>query len=254
MSSSSSGIPLTSCIDTILVPQGAEYKAVYEGFRGVKLFNTRIIQIPAGLLPSKDYLRRWQQTHEFVSHPPKGILLMGLGGSLSPYHEVGDKILCQKFCLIPNNMSSPLWQTCDVNLGNLVYHYLNNNVVRGKAVTSGHIITSAEEKWQLGQRYQADVVDMEGMPLLEFCKSLKIPVAMIRVISDNCHQNLPNLTPALGKDGSLNPWRLTFQMSKNPLSSIHLIRSSLKGLKILKQVSKDLAIAIATSIIRYQSC
>ena len=248
-----SRIPLTSCIDTILVPQGTEYKAVYEGFRKIKLFSTKIIQIPAGLLPSKHYLQRWQQTREFVSYPPKGILLMGLGGSLSPSHEVGDKILYQKCCLIPNDISPPLWQTCDANLGNLVCHYLNNNVVRGKAVTSSHVITSAQEKWQLGRRCQADVVDMEGITLLEFCKSLKIPVAMIRVISDNCQQDLPNLTPALGEDGSLNPWQLTFQMSKNPLSSIHLIRSSLKGLKILKQVSKDLAIAIATKNIRHQS-
>jgi hypothetical protein len=96
------------------------------------------------------------------------------------------------------------------------------------------------------------VVDMEGIPLLEFCDYFKIPVAMIRVISDSCKQNLPNLTPALRKDGSFNPWILTFQMSKNPLSSIHLIRSSLKGLKTLKQVSKYLATAITTSVVEHQ--
>ncbi|MGP0128750.1 MAG: phosphorylase family protein [cyanobacterium endosymbiont of Rhopalodia musculus] len=251
MSSSLNSISLTNHIDIILVPQGAEYKAVCEGFRGVKgvkQFGSKIkiIQIPAGLLPFKHYLKQWQQTHELVSCPPKGILLMGLGGSLSPNYQVGDRILYQKCCLISNNISSLPWQTCDVNLSNLVYHYLNRKIVRGKAVTSGHIITSAEEKWQLGQRYQADVVDMEGIPLLEFCNSLRIPVAMIRVISDDCQQDLPNLTPALGENGSLNYWRLTFQMSKNPLSSIHLIRSSLKGLKTLKQVSKELAIAVTT--------
>ncbi|XHU95180.1 MAG: hypothetical protein JJP05_05250 [cyanobacterium endosymbiont of Rhopalodia gibba] len=245
---------ISNYIDMILVPQGAEYKAVCEGFRAVKQFGTKIkiIPIPAGLLPFKHYLKQWQQIHEFVNHSPKGILLMGLGGSLSPNYQAGDKILYEKCCLISKDTFPPPWQTCDVNLGNLVYHHLNKEIIRGKAVTSDHIISSAEEKWQLGRRYQADVVDMEGIPLLEFCNYLKIPVAMIRVISDGFQQDLPNLTPALEEDGSLNPWKLTFQMSKNPLSSIHLIRSSLKGLKTLKQVSKDLATAITTSVVGHQ--
>ncbi|BBA78723.1 Phosphorylase superfamily [cyanobacterium endosymbiont of Rhopalodia gibberula] len=251
MSSSLRNIPITNYIDTILVPRGAEYKVVCEGFREVKQFcsKIKIIQIPVGLLPFKHYLKQWQQIHEFINHPPKGILLMGLCGSLSPNYQVGDKIIYQKCCLISNNILPPPWQTCDVNLNKLIYHYFNKRIIQGKAVTSDHIITSAEEKWQLGRSYQADVVDMEGIPLLEFCNYLKIPVAMIRVISDNCEQDLPNLTPALEENGSLNPWRLTFQMSKNPLSSIHLIRSSLKGLKTLKKVSKDLATAITASVV-----
>ena len=227
----------------ILVPQGTEYKAVHEGFIEKKQFSPKIkiIQIPTGFLPFKHYLKQWQRTHDFVNHPPKGILLMGLGGSLSPDYQVGDKILYQKCCLLSKNISALPWHPCDINLGNLIYRCFNKKIARGKALTSSRIITSAEEKWQLGRRYQADVVDMEGIPLLEFCNSLKIPVAMIRVISDDCQQDLPNLTPALEEDGNLNPWRLTFQMSKNPLSSIRLIRSSLKGLRTLKQVSKDLA-------------
>lgn len=254
MYSSLHNISLANYIDMILVPQGVEYKVVCEGFREVKQFNhkIKIIQIPAGLLPFKAYLEQWQQIHEFADYPPKGILLMGLGGSLSPKYQVGDKILYQKCCLISNNTLPLLWQTCDVNLGNLVCHYLDKKIIRGKGVTSDHIISSAEEKLKVGQRYQADVVDMEGIPLLEFCDYFKIPVAMIRVISDSCKQNLPHLTPALRKDGSFNPWILTFQMSKNPLSSIHLIRSSLKGLKTLKQVSKYLATAITTSVVEHQ--
>ncbi|YAI81255.1 MAG: hypothetical protein ACQJCO_05315 [cyanobacterium endosymbiont of Rhopalodia sterrenbergii] len=254
MSSSLRNISLTNEINMILVPQGAEYKAVCEGFKGVKQFDPqiKIIQIPTGFLPFKHYLQQWQQIDKFVNHPPQGILLMGLAGSLSPSYQVGDKILYQKCCLLSNNIFPPSWQTCDVNLSESVYYYLNKKIIRGKAVTSDHIITSAREKLQLGRRYQADIVDMEGMPLLEFCNYLRIPVAIIRVISDDCQQNLPNLTPALEEDGSLNPWKLTFQMSKSPLSSINLIRSSLKGLKILKQVSKDLATAIAASVVEQQ--
>ena len=95
MSPSLDSIALSNCIDRILVPQGAEYKAVCDGLKIMRQFNTtiKVIQIPAGFLPFKYYLKQWQNTHDFISHPPKGILLMGLGGGLSPYCRVGDKIL-----------------------------------------------------------------------------------------------------------------------------------------------------------------
>ncbi len=241
MSSSSVIISLKNCIDTILVPQGVEYQAVCRGFRDKNQALLNIIPIPTGISPLNNYLEQWQQTKEFVTHPPKAILLMGLGGSLSPNYRVGEAILYQECCLLQDDILAQKWQTCDTKLSILVYHHFKNKMVRGKGLTSDRIITLAQEKQLLGERYQADVVDMEGIAVLEFGKTLNIPVTMIRVVSDNCQQNLPDLTLALETDGTLNPWKLSYQMLKSPLNSLHLIQSSLKALARLQQLSQELS-------------
>jgi hypothetical protein len=240
MSSSSDPISLTSHIDTVLVPQGAEYQAVCRGAKGKTQAFRQILPIPVGILPLKRYLDQWQQTEAFVHQPPKGILLMGLGGSLSPKCEVGETILLQEYCLIQAEKFPQQWQKCHQHLCVLVYHHLQKQVRLGKGVTSDRVIISAQEKQRLGAYYQADVVDMEGIALLGFCDSFKIPVVILRVISDNCQQNLPDLTSAIAPDGSLNPWKLAYQMGKNPINSLHLIQGSLKGLRQLQRVTQAL--------------
>jgi len=64
-----------------------------------------------------------------------------------------------------------------------------------RALTSDHIVWSAAEK-PLGQSYNAEVVDMEGFAALEVLSQAGV-VAMLRVISDDCEHDLPDLTSAL---------------------------------------------------------
>lgn len=130
--------------------------------------------------------------------------------------------------------------SCDQFLTERLFKQLGNKTIIGEGISSDRIICSAEEKLLLGKKYQADVVDMEGYALLNWSEKLNIPVAMIRVISDGCQQDLPDLTGAFTEDGSLRPFIIARQMLTNPSNSIHLISSSLRSLQVLKEVSNKI--------------
>jgi nucleoside phosphorylase len=94
-----------------------------------------------------------------------------------------------------------------------------------RIAASDRLIWSAAEKRHLGRG--VDVVDMEGFAALEFFLPQGVPTAMLRVVSDDEHHDIPDLTPAFNSDGSLQP-----------LAATRLIRGSLVGLKVLEQVTK----------------
>lgn len=223
-------------IDTVFVPKGMEYQAVCRGMGKIKPSSPQIIPIPVGRQAVTDYLEQWQQTIDFCHQPPQGVMVMGLGGSLSPIYQVGN-LLLYRDCGYTQEQQ---WHFCDNQLSELVFQHLGKQASWGRGLTSDRVICQAAEKRQLGQQYQADVVDMEGIAILNWCQLLSIPVVMLRVISDNCQQDLPDLTPAFDDNGVLQPLKLAQQMLKYPSNSIHLIRSSLQGLEILKQVAKQL--------------
>ncbi|MGK7878870.1 MAG: purine phosphorylase, partial [Crocosphaera sp.] len=188
--------------DTVLVPQGMEYQAVCKGVDKNKS-KLKIIAIPAGIQPLINFLEQWQQTPNFLDKIPERLILMGLGGSLSLNYSVGDVILCKKCGLMDYSQESR--GSCDQFLTERLFTQLGNSTIIGEGISSDRIICSAEEKLLLGKKYQADVVDMEGYALLNWGDKLNIPVAMIRVISDGCQQDLPDLTGAFAEDGSLQP-------------------------------------------------
>ncbi|MDJ0597304.1 MAG: purine phosphorylase [Crocosphaera sp.] len=229
--------PQNPGFDTVLVPQGMEYKAVFQGME-TNQSKLKIIAIPAGIQPLTKFLEQWQQTPDFLDKLPQGLILMGLGGSLSQNYSVGDVILYKKCGLMDYSQESK--GQCNQFLTERLFKQLGNRTFIGKGITSDRVICSAQEKLLLGQKYQADVVDMEGYALLNWSQKLNIPVAMIRVISDGCKQDLPDLTNAFAENGSIQPLILARQMLKNPSNSIHLIRSSLKSLQVLKEVAKKI--------------
>ncbi len=225
--------PLTSLTDTILVPQGAEYRAVCRGLYSLAS-RPAIVAIPVGIQPVTQFLDQWQQTPEFINKPPTKLLLMGLCGSLSPHFRVGDGVMylgCLDAC---NELE------CDAHLSEAINRQFQSRLSSVKGVTSDRVISAALEKQHLGKRYQAEVVDMEGMAVLDFGRRFDIPVAMLRVVSDDCQQDLPDLTGAFTKDGQLNPLILTYQMIKQPFGAWRLIRSSLQALQQLKLLTRKL--------------
>ncbi|OLT62486.1 5'-methylthioadenosine/S-adenosylhomocysteine nucleosidase family protein [Moorena bouillonii] len=233
---------LTIPVTIILVPQGAEYQAIC---RGIKQITGRpkplILSIPIGEEPVTQYLETWlQTTTNFPQHSLPKVLLMGLCGSLSPNYSVGDIVVYNDCVAIDRNQDrpQPLVQQCCSQLTSLVQQQLGKkaNLVRG--LSSDRIIWSSSEKRQLGQSYQADVVDMEGFATLSVLNPKGFAVAMVRVISDDSYyDNMPDLTPAISADGSLKPFPLAMGMLKQPIAATRLIRGSLRGLKVLQQVS-----------------
>lgn len=223
-------------IQTILVPQGAEYKSVCRGLRRSTAPTPLVIPIPVGVSPLTRQLKRLQQAGDFSSHPPPRVLLMGLCGSLTPRCNIGDIVLYNS-CVHRSKACTPVVKNCDPELTALIHHVFQERVDQVKALTSDRLIYCANEKLHLGQLYDADVVDMEGFAALEVLSQAGVAVAMLRVISDGCHHNIPNLTPAISADGSLQALPLAIAMLRQPFAASRLIIGAMRGLQVLQDIT-----------------
>ncbi|MEA5628126.1 phosphorylase [Nostoc sp. UHCC 0251] len=220
-------------INTILVPQGAEYKAVCRGLNGVTGSIPTVVAIPVGMKPLLKYLHTFQGNGQFLA-PKSRVLIMGICGSLSDRYTVGDIVLYQD-CLYQGKRLE-----CDRPFTAQLHSLTSEKVSLVKSLTSDRVIWSATEKRHLGESLAVDVVDMEGFTALEFFNAAGVAVAMLRIVSDDCQHNIPDLTPAINSDGSLNPFPLAMGMLRQPLAATRLIRGSLTALKVLEQLTNRL--------------
>jgi hypothetical protein len=224
-------------IQAILVPQGAEYQAVCRGLSRVNSPKPLVLSIPIGYQPLTKHLERLQEAGHFPKDSPPKILLMGLCGSLSPHYAIGDVVAYQGCVYQPHGSEPALQRECDRKLTTLLQDKLKDRASVVNGLTSDRIIHSATEKHRLGQIYNTEVVDMEGFAALEVLSQAGVAVAMVRVISDDAHHNLPNLTSALSPDGSLLPLPLSVGMMRQPIGAIRLIRGAIQGLRVLRSVT-----------------
>lgn len=221
-------------IDAILVPQGAEYKAVCRGLKGVT--TPPIFPTPAGVLPITRYLTAWQQEGHLTSSHSK-VLLMGLCGSLSPSLAVGDVVLYESCLYSEESVGEAV---CDVGLNNWVSGVLRDRVKKVKGLTSAQVLASATEKQHFGKLYDADAVDMEGYPAWKVLRESGVSMAMLRVVSDDSSHDIPNLTAAYDANGSLQMLPLTLGLLRQPIAAKRLISGAMEGLKVLQEVTEML--------------
>lgn len=224
-------------IQTILTPQGAEYRAVCRGMRRVKGFKPEVMAIPMGPQAVAQYLEQLPPSRASWEH--SGVLLMGLGGSLSTHLRLGDVVLCQA-CIDAVETSVPQRYECDRALIAWLRQRLKRKAALGVGLTCDRVISSLTEKRQLGDAYSATMVDMESAPVLKHLGRKAASVAILRVISDDCRHNLPDIASAITPDGSLPAFPLAVSFLRRPLAAAQLIRGSLQGLQILQQVTTEL--------------
>jgi nucleoside phosphorylase len=207
-------------VDLILVPQGPEYNAVCRGLRS-SASPPEVFAIPMGVKSVTNFL-----DHQQFSG--KRVLGMGLAGSLSPQHQVGDVVIYHSCSYLPPQ--SPLvTKSCPPSNPQLTFKPV-------KALTSDRLIYSAREKQELGKRYDVTVVDMEGIAIVNHFDS----AAIIRVISDDCHGNLPDLNSAINEGGKLESLKMAIAFLRQPLAAMRLITGSLQALKVLEKVTTQI--------------
>ncbi len=229
---------MESTINTIMVPQGAEYQAICRGLQRNQENTVNPLAIPVGPEAVTQYLLQWKLKSMQISPTPK-VLVMGLCGSLKPQHHVGD-IVSYQGCFDGRAACEVPLLSCDLIVTSQVQQILSSPVAPVMAVTCDRIICKTAEKQQLAKTYDADVVDMEGFVILEFLQSLQIPVAMVRVVSDDSAHDLPDLTAAFTPEGTINPLPLALGMLRQPRAAARLIQGSLRGLKILEDLTTHL--------------
>lgn len=223
-------------VQAILVPQGAEYRTVCKGLSCATGFKPKVVPLPVGTKAVSEYLQR--QYINLSSQLQPQVLVMGLCGSLNPHYQIGATVLYQE-CVYLVEGAARL-QACDRSLTQMLYSQLEAKVSVVKALTSDRIIYAATQKHYLAQIYNTDVVDMEGFAALEILNRSGVAVAMLRVVSDNCHHDIPNLTTAISPEGVLQPLPLALGMIRQPVAAMRLIRGALRGLQVLQQVTTTL--------------
>jgi nucleoside phosphorylase len=228
-------VNLRPALDTILVPQGSEYQAVMKGWQK-KPTCPSILAIPVGGKAVEKALLRELMSPKIGANSPQGIIVMGLAGSLSPQLKLG-QIVLYRSCL---DLESGQLLFCDPSATGYLVEKLGHKVQLVEALSSDRVITQAEEKQNLGKRYQVQVVDMEGAAILKFFAAQQIPVVILRVISDEINQSLPDLSQVYNSAGELQTWPLTKALISQPIAGFNLIRSSLYALKILEQLATDI--------------
>ncbi|MGL5075351.1 MAG: phosphorylase, partial [Waterburya sp.] len=230
-------------IDTIVVPQGAEYQAVCRGLKQARrqkgdlyqveqVKNPQVVSIPIGM----NHVQQILADRVFKITKPQKVLIMGLCGSLVPQYSVGDPVLYQCCWNLDHE-----YLNLDISLNTIIQQKLAVDLVTG--LTSDRLIYQSKEKQNLSQQYPVSVVDMEGYGYIKELQHRGISVAMLRVVSDDLAGNIPDLTKAIDQDGNLQGLSMAISLLQQPVAATRLIKGSLTGLKILQQVTYKLMVS-----------
>jgi len=150
----------------------------------------------------------------------KGVISIGLGGGLSPHLKVGEVVIGERVLA-----GSDLWR-CDnewrVRLASRL-----PSAHQGPVVASDVIIDSAEAKAALYDQGGALVVDMESQIAARFAADRHLPLAVLRVISDDARHVLPPAAlVAMKPDGGIALGRVLKSLLRHPLQVPGLIRTA----------------------------
>lgn len=219
-------------IDTIVVPQGAEYQAVCRGLKQAKVKKPQVISIPIGM----NHVQQILSDRVFKPKKPQKVLIMGLCGSLVPQYAVGNVVLYQSCWNLEHEHLN-----LDNSLNTMIQEILAVNLVTG--LTSDRLIYQTKAKYNLSQQYPVSVVDMEGYGYIKELQQKGVSVAMLRVVSDNLSGDIPDLSKSIDENGNLNNISMAIAFIQHPIAATRLIKGSLTGLKILQQVTQKLYIA-----------
>lgn len=219
----------TTSVTAILVPKGAEYQSVCRGLQNVSSA-PKVVPIPMGMAAVKTF--QWQSQSLF--QPGAKLLVMGLCGSLRSQYQVGDAVLYQACHTAGDQIAN-----CDPRFTDWVAAQIPAQIPRVQALTSTRFISTAADK-QLAATHGVDVVDMEGSAILAALSPFKARVAMLRIVSDGCEWDMPNLTKAIRVNGQLSPSHLLLEMAQQPKASLRFVQGSLHGLRRLREITAEL--------------
>jgi nucleoside phosphorylase len=219
-------------INTIVVPQGAEYQAVCRGLAKANIDHIKVIAIPIGVKHITQVLANYAQE---INSSAK-VLILGLCGSLADTHAVGDLVLVRSCEDLSHNLidldaelTAAIQQQLTIDQSHLV-----------AALTSDRMINQAREKLILAQQHPSTIVEMEGYGYVKELQRQGVAVAMMRVVSDDLRGDLPDLNQAIDSQGNLQTLALAIALIKQPIAAIRLMRGSLTGLRALEAITAKL--------------
>ena len=144
------------------------------------------------------------------SYPVSRILNIGFGAAAIPGLGCGDLLLCSThLCGDPNSDHTTFHADSDLlraaTKACLDYKrlQLKPEIRTGGCVTVNYLVCSPAEKRALGDRYSAQVIDMESYALAELAGKAAIPFLALRAISDDVNEALPSIDKIINPTGSV---------------------------------------------------
>ena len=150
----------------------------------------------------------------------RGVISIGLAGALSPHLKVGDVVIADE--ILTGAESWQCHETWRVRLLSRMPH-----AHQGQFFGSDLIIENPETKIGLHDTTGALAVDMESQVAARFAKARNLPLAGLRVISDDASHVLPPAAlVAMKPDGGIALGRVLVSLLKKPAQVPALIRTA----------------------------
>jgi hopanoid-associated phosphorylase len=154
----------------------------------------------------------------------RGVISVGLAGALSPHLKVGDVVIADQ--ILTGTEKWDCYETWRVRLASR----LTSNVSgahQGQIFGSDVIIEQPETKAGLYNTTGALAVDMESQVAARFARARNLPLAGLRVISDDASHVLPPAAlVAMRPDGGIALGRVLGSLLRKPGQVPALIRTA----------------------------
>lgn len=129
----------------------------------------------------------------------KSIIFNGVAGGINPCYKIGDLVLASKLCQHDVDITifghpfgyfseGMIYTESDSVLNAIAKAAAKENGIslhEGVIATGDQFVSSKERKEWIKQEFNADAIEMEGASVAVVCYNLKIPLCVIRAISDN---------------------------------------------------------------------
>ena len=160
-----------------------------------------------------------------------GVISIGLGGALSPHMKVGDVVIGERIVMQDSNF------TCD-NTWRVLLAARIAGSHQGALYGSDVVLASAAAKAALFETSGgALAVDMESQVAARFAAERQVPLAALRVISDDASHALPPAAlVAMTPDGGIAVIKVLWSLAKNPLQLPALIRTGRHSERAFKKL------------------
>ncbi|HEX3549468.1 MAG TPA: hypothetical protein VHT53_03795 [Candidatus Elarobacter sp.] len=199
---------------TILVPRGAEAAAV------------RRARVPARIVELSGGAAAVVELPEFG--PGETVLVTGVCGGLWRL-KAGDVAI---YARVRDAATS-------IDLDPAIVDSLTAalpDAMVANACTTRRVVTRVEARTALAQRYNADVVDMEGTHLASALGAQGVRFGMVRVVSDDAARDLPPIDGAIDADGRVQPLPIALAFARAPLAAFSFVRNVGGALAALTEV------------------
>jgi hopanoid-associated phosphorylase len=150
----------------------------------------------------------------------RGVISIGLAGALSPHLKVGDVVIAEQ--VMTGLEAWDCHEAWRVRLMSRLPH-----AIPGQLFGSDLIIDKADTKSALHVATGALAVDMESQVAARFAQARGLPLAGLRVISDDAAHALPPAAlVAMKPDGGIAIGRVLGSLLRHPLQVPSLIRTA----------------------------